>query len=355
MTRMPVYARQIDWAEGLMLPPHETLLLVMFIRHARYERLRLDPDYMSRKTRFTAAEIERFASWLARVGLVEVESETGDILLVRGALSQPHQLNMNEHAILARIEQITDISVNAQRLLEKLIVHQHYDWLTGEVQFTMADLRTICRRWIGRAGNFQDRSVRRHKAELVEAGYLRLMERGYKQRPWRYTLHFSASDIRTELAESNGDIRTELAESRRPFLRHEVKKEVVVDYRHSTTTSLGTAGGADKRSENPLAGLSAERQQTIRELVKEFLDRATELGKLWRPSANRTLAGKFADVLREGDEELAYDVADRCLAMLEDPGLRSIGAVLLEWDDIVEMAKAGAPIPTVHKGPTLRY
>jgi len=41
--------------------------------------------------------------------------------------------------------------------------------------------------------------------------------------------------------------------------------------------------------------------------------------------------------------------------MLEDPGLRSIGAVLLEWDDIVEMAKAGAPIPTVHKGPTLRY
>ena len=110
--------------------------------------------------------------------------------LAHGASPDSVQLTLEMHAMISAIEKLEHITDRQQLALEKLVI-RHYDWLTGLVTATTAQLRRLTVRW-------EQRTTERVLQDLQDMGILTRVRgkdrlRGYGRRPHLYRL-----DIRTE-------------------------------------------------------------------------------------------------------------------------------------------------------------
>ena len=195
MVKLINWKDRLAWAAALRLPDDRlTFFLMLLIKEADREGiLPLLTRKLHQETGIDPGDMESAVDRMVMLGLLRRDGiddrfDAPRYELMHGAKPDAVQLTLGMHAMISAIEQLEHITDRQQLALEKLVI-RHYDWLTGMVTATTAQLMSLSVRWS------------RHKTnevleDLVDLGYLRRVpgeQRGYGRTPHQYLL-----EIRTD-------------------------------------------------------------------------------------------------------------------------------------------------------------
>ena len=197
MVKLINWKDRLAWAAALRLPDDRlTFFLMLLIKEADREGiLPLLTRKLHQETGIDPGDMLSAVDRLVMLGLLKRDGiddrfDEPRYELMHGAKPDAVQLTLGIHAMISAIEKLEHITDRQQLALEKLVI-RHYDWLTGMVTATTAQIYNLSPRWSGR-------KTREVIEELLAMGHLTRAElRGYRRRPHTYRLEIRTNAVET--------------------------------------------------------------------------------------------------------------------------------------------------------------
>ena len=286
MVKLINWKVRLAWAAALRLPDDRlTFFLMLLIKEADREGiLPLLTRKLHQETGIDPGDMLSAVDRLVMLGLLKRDGiddrfDAPRYKLMHGAKPDAVQLTLGMHAMISAIENLEHITDRQQLALEKLVI-RHYDWLTGMVTATTAEMHRLSQRW------------RRQKTdevleELTELGYLRRVhgaQRGYGRTPHQYRL-----EIRTDSPETRHKSEQDSPETRHkseqdsPETRHKSEQDSP-ETRHKSAPHPYTLDSQETLSKTPLpsppGGGGSKRSNFLERLIELDEDLAFHLSGL---------------------------------------------------------------------------